>query len=228
MHARGASLHTIRNYLSDVRQFLACAREAGFNPLELDRSKLFLYLGYLRKTYTNNSTIARKRDSVKQFYRLLKLDGHVNRNELEFIDRIRQEKKLPGHLSQTEAAKLIDSIDVSPKLCDKRLKWFGVYFERSAEAAFLAVRDRALIETIYGTGTRAQETANLNWCDVDFRAGFIRVNDGKGDVTGSCRLSPPWKRFGRCRLPRCQLLVLRRLNSNGRAAISPATTIRSA
>lgn len=27
---------------------------------------------------------------------------------------------------------------------------------------------------------RAQETANLNWRDIDFRAGFIRVNNGKG------------------------------------------------
>ena len=55
---------------------------------------------------------------------------------------------------------------------------------RKDEAEFLACRDKAMLETIYGTGLRAQETANLNWRDIDFRAAFIRVNQGKGGRTG--------------------------------------------
>jgi site-specific recombinase XerD len=37
----------------------------------------------------------------------------------------------------------------------------------------LACRDKALLETVYGMGIRAQESANLNWMDIDFRAAFI-------------------------------------------------------
>jgi integrase/recombinase XerC len=181
LSSRFVSPHTLRGYLSDARQFLKCASELGFDPLELNRSTLFLYLGFLSKTYTNKSTIARKRDSVKQFYRFLKLDKHVARNEFEFIDRMKVERKLPGHLSQTEAAKLLDSIAPNPVLCNVKITLYGrMEFTRSQEAEFLAVRDKALLETIYGTGARAQENANLNWQDVDFRAGFIRVNQGKG------------------------------------------------
>ena len=44
-----------------------------------------------------------------------------------------------------------------------------------------------MLETIYSCGLRAQETANLNWRDIDFRAGFIRVNNGKG---GKDRIVP--------------------------------------
>jgi integrase/recombinase XerC len=175
------SPHTLRSYLSDVKQFTKCSQELGFDPLQLNRSTLFLYLGFLSKKYTNKSTIARKRASVKQFYRFLKLDKHVTRNEFEFIYRMKEERKLPGHLSQTEAANLLDSIAPNPGLSDVTFTKYGrMEFTRSQEAEFLAIRDKALLETIYGTGTRAQETANLNWVDVDFRAGFIRINQGKG------------------------------------------------
>jgi integrase/recombinase XerC len=44
-----------------------------------------------------------------------------------------------------------------------------------------------MLETIYSCGLRAQETANLNWRDIDFRASFIRVNNGKG---GKDRIVP--------------------------------------
>jgi site-specific recombinase XerD len=56
-----------------------------------------------------------------------------------------------------------------------------------SRAKFLAIRDKAMLETIYSCGLRAQETANLNWRDIDFRAGFIGVNNGKG---GKDRIVP--------------------------------------
>lgn len=94
------------------------------------------------------------------------------------------ERKLPAFLSQSDTAHLLDSIEPSPA-CSREILWFqfGRTLRRKFKpqlAEYLAVRDRALLEVIYGTGTRAQETSNLNWIDIDFRAGFIRVNQGKG------------------------------------------------
>ena len=37
-----------------------------------------------------------------------------------------------------------------------------------------------MLETIYSCGLRAAETVGLNWVDIDFRGGFLRVNQGKG------------------------------------------------
>jgi site-specific recombinase XerD len=37
-----------------------------------------------------------------------------------------------------------------------------------------------MLETIYSCGLRAAEVVGLNWVDIDFRAGFLRVNQGKG------------------------------------------------
>jgi integrase/recombinase XerC len=182
LNAKDSSPHTVRNYLSDVKQFCQCAAELGFDPLKLNRTSIFLYLGFLSKKYTKHSTIMRKRDSLKQFYKFLVIDKHVVRNEFELFAAMKVERDLPAFLSQTEAARLIDSIAPNPDLTDKPFLHYDK-MRRSGhddEAEFLAIRDRALIEVIYGAGTRAQETANLNWVDVDFRAGFIRVNQGKG------------------------------------------------
>ena len=176
LELRGSSPHTIRNYLSDLNQFVQCAEELGFDPLQLDRAKAYLYLGFLTKKYTNRATIMRRRDSVKQFYKFLKEERVVVRNEFEFFDRMKKESNLPPHLTQDEAAELLDSIDSNPTL----IFGMGKGNPRKWEANFLAIRDLALLEVIYGTGTRSQETANLNWTDIDVRAGFIRINQGKG------------------------------------------------
>jgi site-specific recombinase XerD len=182
LNARFVSPHTLRNYISDVKQFYQCVAELNFDPLKLDRASIFLYLGFLSKKYTKHSTIQRKRDSLKQFYKFLVIDKHVKRNEFQLIAAVKVQRDLPPHLSQTEAARLIDSIEPNPDLIDKLFLHYGKKHGqgRSDEAEFLAIRDRALLETIYGTGTRAQESVNLNWIDIDFRAGFIRVNQGKG------------------------------------------------
>jgi site-specific recombinase XerD len=157
--ARGSSTHTVRNYLSDVKQFLQCAEENGFDPLQIDRAKAYVYLGFLATKYTNKATIMRRRDSVKQFYKFLKEDGRITRNEFEFFDRMKVDYKLPAHLTQDEAAELLDSVDANPGLLYEF--GFGESAKRNYEAKFFAIRDKAMLEVIYGTGTRAQETANL-------------------------------------------------------------------
>lgn len=102
------SPHTIRNYLSDVKQFLQCAADKNIDPLQLDRAKAWLYFGFLAGKYGKHSTIMRKRDSVKQFYNFLYCEGHVSRNEFEYFDRMKVPRDLPGFLTQTEAATLLD------------------------------------------------------------------------------------------------------------------------
>jgi site-specific recombinase XerD len=91
---------------------------------------------------------------------------------------------LPKFLSQEEAARLLDTIEPNTELMEFNPRGGG---NQPSEAKFLAIRDKAMLETIYSCGLRAQETANLNWRDIDFRAGFIRVNNGKG---GKDRIVP--------------------------------------
>jgi integrase/recombinase XerC len=55
--------------------------------------------------------------------------------------------------------------------------------------ASLVPRDRALIEVLYGCGLRAEEASRLNWEDVNFESGWIRVK-GKGSKVRDVPLMP--------------------------------------
>jgi integrase len=73
-------------------------------------------LASMFQKYQNKTTIMRKRDSLKQFYRFLKDERHVDRNEFDYIDRMKKEHKLPPFLSQADTVQLLDSIEASSAL----------------------------------------------------------------------------------------------------------------
>jgi site-specific recombinase XerD len=181
------SPHTIRNYLSDIQQFLQCAAERGFDPMTLDRITMRLYLSYLREKYPSTAqTIMRKRAALKVFYEWLHTQKLVPQNPFNLLENIRIERDRPPFLSQTEAARLLDGCSVNPDLLRRFCGRRGTLC-RAAEGEFLAVRDRAMFETTYSCGLRAMEVVGLNWVDIDFRTGFLRVNQGKG---GKDRIIP--------------------------------------
>ena len=70
----------------------------------------------------------------------------------------RQDKKLPHFLYQEEARRLVEAPDTS---------------------TLAGLRDRAILELIYGSGLREAEAAALNVGDIDFRKGYVTVL-GKG------------------------------------------------
>lgn len=67
-------------------------------------------------------------------------------------------RKLPDVLNQREVIKLLDSCDTSTNK---------------------GIRDRAMLETIYGAGLRISELLNLKISDIDFNESLIRIF-GKG------------------------------------------------
>ena len=173
------SPHTVRNYLSDIKQFLKCAADRGFDPLTLDRITVRLYLSYLRDKYPSTpQTIMRKRDALKVFYEWMHTQRLVPRNPFNLLERIRIERDRPPFLNQTDASRLLDCVSVNPDLLRRFFHSRGSLC-RAAEGEFFAVRDRAMLETIYSCGLRAMEVVGLNWVDIDFRTGFLTSQPGQ-------------------------------------------------
>lgn len=165
LHERSYSPHTLRNYLSDLRQFheFLRERELGLNSDgEVDIGKIDVhvirsYLADLTKE-RKKSSIGRKLAALKKFFRYLVATHKIEKDPLILIHSPKQEKALPAFLSVDDAFQLLGAIQT---------------------ATGLDVRDRAVLETFYSTGIRVSELVGLNWADVDFQLGIIRVV-GKG------------------------------------------------
>jgi integrase/recombinase XerC len=162
---RNVSAHTLRNYLSDLTQFqqFLIERElclAGKNAVDvraIDIHVVRAYLAALTKD-RKKSSIGRKLAALKGFFRYLLASHQIEKDPLLLISSPKQEKPLPKFLSVDDVFQLLGHIkNTTP----------------------LDVRDRAILEVFYSTGIRVSELVGLDWSDVDFQLGIVRVL-GKG------------------------------------------------
>lgn len=162
---RHVSLHTLRNYVSDLRQFHEFVKSQGIQEtrtaagefLWADAHHVRAYLGTMAKV-CQKSSLGRKVAALKSFFRYLVRERCLQRDPLLGFGSPKQEKPLVTFLSVDDVFRLLDGF-----------KGLGP----------LAMRDRAVLEVLYSTGIRVSELVGLNWGDVDFRLGVIRVV-GKG------------------------------------------------
>ena len=170
---KGFSPHTCRAYRNDLEQFLGYLRDSASGLLrkgkkvdvrDVDNTVIRSYLGFL---YNNNqkSTIARKLSALRSFFRFLVKRGILNTNPAEAVLTPKRGRPVPTYLPVDEVFRLLD----------------GMKGE-----SVLALRNRAILETLYSTGVRVAELGGMDVRDVDFDRGFVRVI-GKGDKE---RLAP--------------------------------------
>lgn len=161
---RRLSPHTIRAYSRDLEDFLArVAKRRGREPelgdltLNEVRSDLAELFGSVQA-----STVARKLSALRSFGEYLRLKGDLPNNDVALVRRPKQRPRLPVVLPVEEIGPMIDGPGhlVGP----------------------LGLRDRAILEVLYGAGLRVSECAGLDldhltWAGADLS---LRVVDGKG------------------------------------------------
>jgi len=166
------SQNTCRAYQSDLRQFLAYLQgpSSGLNKpeavdvREVDNVFIRSYLGFLYKK-NEKTTIARKLSALRSFFRFLVKRGVIRTNPADAVLTPKRGKPVPNFLSVDEVFRLLDGVK---------------------GGALLALRNRAILETLYSTGIRVAEIAGMNVGNVDFEKGLVRVV-GKGNKE---RLAP--------------------------------------
>jgi integrase/recombinase XerC len=115
------------------------------------------YLAELTDLGLARTTILRKIASLRSFFKYLTLEGLVDHNPLLHLGSPKRQRKLPQFLYVREIEELLKFEDASPK----------------------GLRDRAILEVLYGTGMRVSELTGLNLDDLDLDRGYLRVY-GKG------------------------------------------------
>jgi integrase/recombinase XerC len=158
-----ASPETLRNYGSDLRQlqrFLLARRLASppVDPASLSSDAVRAYLQWLDQRGGKPASLARKLAAIRSFYRYLTRQGLVDRNPVEGMRTPKQPKSLPRVLTKDDA---------------------GALMAFPAGGTMGALRDRALLETLYSTGARVSELVALDLGDIHASEGLVRL-EGKG------------------------------------------------
>lgn len=153
---KNASEHTLKNYHIDLREFAATLD--GRSVESSSYLDIRSFLAYLKQKGYSKSSIARKLACIRSFFKYLARENILKTNPAADISTPKREKRLPKFLDPDETIRLLEA---PPKDT-----WEGL-------------RDRALLETLYGSGLRVSELVGLNKDDIDFFSGLVRVR-GKG------------------------------------------------
>jgi len=157
---KNTSPHTVRSYLSDLKQLFAFLGKT--EPNKVDHQTLRQFIAYLMKLNIKKASIARKLSSIRTFFAYLNREGIVANNPARLVATPRREKRLPNVLSIDDTERLMDA----PSSVNPTIQ--GVSF-----------RDRAILETLYSTGIRASELIGINSEDIDRNDHLVRIR-GKG------------------------------------------------
>jgi integrase/recombinase XerC len=157
--------HTLRNYESDLCQFIGFLRDRSegkgssvrMEPKQVGHLDVRAYLASLYKRNAKSS-VARKLSTLKSFFAYLVRQGEVKQNPADMVSAPKMGKSIPDFLQVDETFQLMHGPDSSN---------------------VLGSRDRAILEVLYSCGLRVSELTALNLDSADLELGIIRVM-GKG------------------------------------------------
>jgi integrase/recombinase XerC len=157
-----ASAHTLRNYASDLGQFLDYFTiKDKVTVEEIDTLAIREWLGHLHSERLTAVSMRRKLAAVRSFFKYLLREGVVATNFARLVRTPKAPKSLPVVMTAEQTNILVEGV-----AADK--------FERPYPA-----RDLAIFELLYGCGLRISELVGLDLEDFDFTERWIRVR-GKG------------------------------------------------
>ena len=163
---RGLSPHTIAAYRKDLTRYARHCQDQGIRDAGRgDDSVVSGFMAALSEARVEQSgkrysasSVARALAAVRSFHRFLVREGETEQDPSGAAVRPKVPRTLPRPLSVDEIEQVLES-------------------PRGADPA--ALRDRAILETLYGAGLRISELVGLNVDDVDFDEKSVRVL-GKG------------------------------------------------
>lgn len=156
---RSYSAHTLNAYCDDLEKLLLFYKSEEIDFRKVTLEQLDQFAGSLRDQDIQARSIARILSGVRSFYRFLTIEEEVETDPTELLESPKIGTHLPDVLSLEEIERIMDAIDTSKPE---------------------GIRDRAVIEMLYGCGLRVSELCSLHISDLFLEEGFIKVT-GKGN-----------------------------------------------
>ncbi|MGL4555124.1 MAG: tyrosine recombinase XerC [Gemmataceae bacterium] len=169
---KNSSAYTVKAYREDLTQAVAFFVEhlgsPSPTPRQVSTRHVRAYVAQLSDRFAR-STIARRLASLRSWFRYLCRQGVLTTNPAHGVRGPRQVKHLPAVLDGEQIVRLV---------------------EAPPDGAAMALRDRAILESLYSGGLRVGELAGLNLDDLDLDGGLATVR-GKGRKERLVLLGPP-------------------------------------
>lgn len=154
------SANTRQAYASDLTQYASTLTQLGVEDWnEVTRSHIVKHIEELSQAGRASSSLRRAVSSIRMFHHHLKMTGVTTTDPSLYLETPKAEKQLPDTWSQAEVERLLDSVPTSDPL---------------------SLRDRAMLELLYGTGMRVSELLGLDLDDLQFELGYLQC-EGKGE-----------------------------------------------
>jgi integrase/recombinase XerC len=166
--SRAASPHTVKAYAQDLKALEAYLEPQGVAIEAASHLHLRGFLG-VQSVALKASSRARRLAGIKAFYKFLARRKVIAANPARRVKTPKLPQRLPRAVPVDEAFALMDAPDGE---------------------ALLGLRDRAMLEVLYGSGLRVSELVGLSLKSLDLEAGVVRVL-GKGNKERICPLSEP-------------------------------------
>jgi integrase/recombinase XerD len=160
---RGLSRNTLYAYRADLQQYGEFLGRRGLGPLTITAVELASFLSELADGHNGRAPVAaatlqRKVACLRSFYRHMRRERLIEHDPAAELRGPRSRARLPQVLSRDEVRRLLaQPTGTSPA----------------------ALRDRALLETMYACGLRASEAIGLELSALDLETGILRAH-GKG------------------------------------------------
>lgn len=152
-YEKGLSSNSVAAYRRDLEKILCFFKKKGsIERLDnIGKDEILEFLGWQLDNGSAHTSVARSLSSIKSFYKFLQLEGYIEKNPTVNLETPKIKRKLPAVLTVDE----IDQLMQQPNILTP-----------------LGIRDRAMLELMYGTGIRVSEMLSLKLDDINMTAGF--------------------------------------------------------
>lgn len=139
------SPHTVSGYKTDLLQLSGFLAEKA--PESAHTDELRAWVVALSESGLENTSINRKIASLRAFYKFLVRRKKIEKDPTDLLKSLKTPKRLPAFLEEKSTVNLFEAIEYN--------------------AGFAGVRDKLILELLYGTGIRLSELIGIRETDVD-------------------------------------------------------------
>jgi len=150
------SQHTLTSYRSDLSQAESFLNtEFSYGLKDANYQALRTWLIHLVEQGLESKSVNRKIASLKSYYKFLLKREEIEKNPADKLKPLKTPKMLPSFVRESEMTILLDQI--------------------TFPEGFVGVRDKLVLDFLYGTGVRLSELINLKEEDINFYQSHVKV-----------------------------------------------------